>query len=465
MSDRTRSVPSDNATSATPNAEPAMETAAAPAAPPADPTPSPEVAAAAPVIDAEAVKRAAEAAAAEEQAQLKAAEAFRQAGLKAYAKGEAGYAAGLLESGHQFGLYYIACLTLGRDRKAITTAIRDGLTPISTDISDPSRLVLVWNAYALLGMSKAKCPATVYGTYRDQWCRLVERVNKDTPQESYVLLPGLEAECQATFDKAVTNTLSRDALKGLVSELVVSYAKLEAEREKAKAEQVKAKAAAEKLALEEQAAKVRAAREAHEKATADAKANASEATAAAVAESAARLQAEQKAVLEAQARAEQAEREKQAAEKRAKLEAERLERESRKAEQKAEKAKAAEQPATSAPAQQPPGGAQTRGEAVTGNLLRSSKAGAAKDVGDMAAEFLLECEQPDDALEAMLTALVKSGDLSGKAKRACEAALLILSRKDAPKPAVSPVEVARMKQPANPAPAEQVNGQVEPAAA
>ncbi len=467
MTERTEST---SVVNPNPNPESQVPSSPAPAAPAEQAAPSPEVTAA-PAVDQsavqQAVQQAAEQAAEAEQTARAAAEKTRQAAVKAYVRGETGYAAGLLECGRLCGEYTQLRLGLGDKREAAITALRDGLTPFASDTPDPSRLILVYQASVLMPAGKAKCPATVYGVMRDHWCRLLERTAKDTPQESYVLIPGREQECRDLHAAALKDSLSRDAIRDGVRKLVelraADQARAAAEQRQAAAE----KAAAEKAGLEEQAAQLRAAREEHEQAQAAAKADASETTTAAVEESAAKLLAQQKAVLEQQARSEQAERKRLAAEKRAKADAERLAKAADKAAARAEKGKAAEKPATTAPGQQSPtpGGEDKRGQAVTGNLLRSAAAGTAKDVGDMAAEFLLESEQPDDALEAMLTALSQSSDLSAKAQRACKAALVILTRQDKPKADLSPVDVAnRLAATGTPAAAAQANGQAVTAA-
>jgi hypothetical protein len=475
MSERTESVPATQ--SQTPNTESAVPTTAAPAATPAaeSAVPSPEVTAATPAVQ-ESAEQAAEAAAEREAELREQAVETLTACRKAFAKGEAAYRAGLLEAGRLADQFVHQKLALGDKRAAATDLLTLELSKYASSTVDPNALIACYWSYHLLaesqdlaGKGKKQGPADVVplGVWKEHWARLAERQAKDTPQEHWTLLPGLETECKAAFAKAIQDGLSRDAVRDLVRGLVVEYARRQADAKAAEGKLAAERATAEKARLEEQAAKVRAAREEHEKAQQAAKAEANEQTTQAVAESAARLQAEQKAVVEAQARVEQAEREKALADKRAKAEAERLERESRKAEAKATKGQTADKPAskaadgTSDPKANP---ADQRGTVVGGNLLRTAAAGTVKDIAEMACELVTGGDAPDDVFAELLRALKASGEMSKATVRAIDAALVVLTRKESPKPPAgpSPVEVAN-RIAGTPAPAEQRNGQ--PAAA
>jgi hypothetical protein len=486
MSESTTTSAVVNATSPAPTAEPQLPTSAATAAPTPEQNPSPQ--GTAPAVDTATAQQAAEQAAAREQEARDLADATRAAAVKAYRKGESAYAAGLLESGRLCGVYVGQRLALGDKREVAVKALEGDLSRYSSTEVDVNRLIRTFHAYRLLALETgltekpakgkpAPADSVAYGVYRDHYARLVERVASGR-EESYALLPGIEAACRSMFRRAVRDELSPKAAGELVGKLVRAHAARLARAEKARLATAEAKARAEREAEQRAVAELRAAQAAERAAQEQAKGQQDAAAAVAVREAQDALAAKQRQLVKQQAKAEQAERERQRAERAAR---EQAERERKAAEKAAAKAQQREQQATKntgagagdpstastreeqSRAPKGPSGAQTKGEAVTGNLLRSAAAGSAKDVGSMAAEFLLECEGPDDALEAMLQALTASGDLSAKAKRACKAALVILAREEKPT-GTSPVEIAnQLARVSAPAPAEQLNG--EPAAA
>jgi hypothetical protein len=141
-----------------------------------------------------------------------------RAAVTAYRRGESEYRAGLFEAGRLCGEYIIARLCVGEKRAAAVELLARELARCAGGKVNVSRLVLVYQSYRLLSVEQGlagtpdnPCPAdgVPYGVYRDLWCRLVERTGKDTAQEGYVLLPGLEAECRAAFAKAVADVLPR----------------------------------------------------------------------------------------------------------------------------------------------------------------------------------------------------------------------------------------------------------------
>ena len=89
-----------------------------------------------------------------------------------------------------------------------------------------------------------------------------------------------------------------------------------------------------------------------------------------------------------------------------------------------------------------------KGTTVTGNLLRAAAHGTAKDVAGMAAELVTGSDKPDDVFMELLRQLKASKDMGKASKRAIDAALVVLTRKDKPqapeqKPATpSPEQVA-----------------------
>jgi hypothetical protein len=418
-----------------------------PQAPPAE-RPAPE----------QAVPQQADAAAeqaAEREAELREqANATLQACSRAVRKGELAYKTGLLEGGRLADVYVHQRMALGDKRSAATDLLTLELSRYASSTVDVNRLIGTYHAYRLLaeeqgltgeGRKQGPADAVAYGVYRDYWARLVERQQKDTPQECWALLPGLEQACRAAFAKAVQDGLSREAVAELAAGLLKQHAAHQAEATKQAAEQAEAKAKAEQEAAQKAAAELAAAEQAKRELEAQAKQAGDEATAAAVLQAQAELEAKQRAMVEQQAKAEQAERERQRAEKAAK---EQAAREAKAAEAARKKASKPSTPATVAPSTPPapPQGEQAKQGTVHGNLLTLAKAGTAKDVAGMVLELVQGCDTPDDMLELVLKGLKAGKALSAKGKRACDAALLTLTRQDKPAPAApaapSPVEAA-----------------------
>ncbi len=478
MSDRTPSVPvpqpqTDNpAAEQAPDQQPAGTAQAVPDAAPA----APEVAAPAPAegaaaAAAEQAKAATEQAEAAEQAAREQAAETLRAVVKAYRAGERAYRQGLLEAGRLAGEYLRQRLALGDDRAAAVQTLEGQLAAWSSSAVDVNRLVACWEAYRLLAVEPglaaapkgkpAPADAVPLGHYRDCWCRLVERQRKGTAEESWTLLPRLEEECKAAFAKAVADGLAKAKAEEAVRVLLQQYAarqvaaaadartRAEADATAKAAEQKQAAEAVAKAAVEADAAK-RAAEQASE---ADRAAMAAEAEV----KLAALRQAQQEALARqaaADAAAREAERQRQAAEAAAAKQAAEQAKQERAAARKAPQG-----PATATAVQGPTAQARTETPDLPTRrpptLREQAKAGTAKDVAAMAAELVTGAEAPDDVLVELLALLGAHGELSRKAKRACQAALVVLHRKDAPSP--SPAEVAAALNPAPngpPSPAE-----------
>jgi hypothetical protein len=432
---------------------------------------------------AEQSRQAAEAAEqAEEQAREQAADTLK-ATVRAYRHGERAYRNGLLDAGKLADLYVHQRLTLGDKRAAAVQALEGALAAYSSTVVDVNRLIGCYQAFRLLaeetGLTTppakgkpAPADAVPYGHYRDAWCRLVTRQAKDTPQECWVLLPGLEADCKAAFAKAMSDVLSKAAVEEMARTLLTHHeaAAAEAVRQAKHAAEAKARQAAQEAARQRQelaakhAAAERAAQEAAQAKrssgveSAELTANAEAARQELLAKQRETIAAEER---ERQAKAEAARREKEAAEaakRQQEAEAKAAER-NRKAAEKAA-AKGGEKPAT---VDTTPGAEQGKPEArpQLGNLLKAAgKAGTAKDVADMAAELVTGSEAPDDVLEQLLVILAAHGEMSKTSKRACQAALVVLKRQESP----SPARVAAALQPATAEKPEQANATV-PAAA
>src|SRR5262249_46771268 len=212
MTERTPSVPA-------PQAEvPTHPDAEKPAGLSADPIPE------------SAVQAAEQAAAeAEEKARTEAAGTLK-ALVRAYKAGERSYRAGLLEAGRLADQYLHQRMALGDKRAAAVQAVEGQLAAHASSAVDVNRLVGTFHAYRLLceepRLSKVEVP---YGHYRDCWCLLVERHHKDSPQEEWALLPGLEPEARDLFARAAADGLSKAAVQEAVAGLVRQHAARQAE--------------------------------------------------------------------------------------------------------------------------------------------------------------------------------------------------------------------------------------------
>src|SRR5262245_48914435 len=209
MSDVTPSVPSEQVQSPTPNPAPEQQ---------------PESGV------QEQAAAAAERAAEQEAAARQEADATFKAAVREYRKGERSYRAGLLESGRLADLYCRQRMTLGDKRAAAVQALEGELAKWSSTAVDVNRLVGTYHAYRLLAEEPAvKADAVPYGHYRDAWGQLAVREAKDTPAETWRLLPGLEAECKAAFLTATEGGLSKAAVLDQVKSLLRQHADRQAE--------------------------------------------------------------------------------------------------------------------------------------------------------------------------------------------------------------------------------------------
>ncbi len=382
---------------------------------------------------AEQARAAADAAEAAEAAAREEAHATLKAAVRAFAKGERAYRAGLLESGRLADLYVRQRLALGDERAAAVQALEGQLAAYSSGAVDVNRLIACHHAWRLLaeaqGLDKA-AESVPYGHYRDAYARLLIRQHKDTPEESWALLPGMEAECQAVFAAACQAGLSKAAVEDKCQGLLRRYADAQAAEAKAcqqaaemeaqtkreaelrarqQAEQAEAKAkaateAAEQADSPEQRADLtRAAEQAREELLA---AQRTQAMALEEAAEAARRQAE------ADAQAKAAEQAKARAEAKAKAKAARAAR------------RAGGKGASHA---QPPQTGKTAEARQGSNLLAGAKAGTAKDVAEMCLELVTGSDTPDDVLAELLDMLDGHNALSRPAQRAVKAARVSLA--------------------------------------
>jgi hypothetical protein len=374
----------------------------------------------------EAAVQAAEQAAAEaeEKARTEAASTLK-AVVRAYRQGEKAYRAGLLEAGRLADLYLAQRVALGDKRAAAVQAVEGQLAAYASSVVDVNRLVGCYHSYRLLCEEPGLKADVPYGHYRDCYGLLVERQHKDTPQEQWCLLPGLEEAAKALFAKATEDSLSKAAVQEAVQGLVREHAARQAEE----AAQIKAAAEAEAKAKKDGERKALA-EAARAKQAAEAKAR-----------QAAEAQAEGKEQAEAEARQAEAEaKRREEAARKAEAERQRAEAEARKAREEAErreasKARADAKAERQAARENRKAAASPEAPCRAENLLSRSRHATVKDAAAFAAGVVNGHPQPDDVLEGMLSLLAGSAQLSAKAKRACKAALLALSRKDGPSPA------------------------------
>jgi hypothetical protein len=415
-------------------------------------------------------------AAARQEAALAEADRTCKAAVRAFAKGEREYRLGLLEAGRLAGEYLVQRMALRHPREnAVATLVGELARYAShrVDAAYVNRLVASYQAYRLLavdtGLADSKAKAVKqrlaelpYSHYRDGWCRLVERRDKDTLQEHWVLIPGFEGDAKAAFEQAARDAVPLETVQGLVNR----NAARQAEEAKAAKEAADAKAQAEREALEQAQQATRAALQAKAAAEEQAKRAADEAARARMTEAAHKAQLELEAAHRAQAE-QQAKADAAAREAERKRRAEQAAREAREAaerkaaqaaERRATKGKGPKPPAEAAPALEPKDPMQ-----VTGNLLKVADVATAQGLAEMLAAMTNRHEEPDTVLERYLALLVKSQDLSPKSIRACKNALALvrgkLGQEPAPAPSPSPLEVAGVTTPA----AAPVNG--DPAAA
>lgn len=390
---------------------------------------------------------AAELAARQEEARAKAEEAVDavresvvtavKAMVKSLRHGERALCRGYIDAGMYAHQVVQGKLKLG-DKRAVAVQLVEGqLALYASDTVDANRLIRCWAAYDLLvakqGLEK-EAANVPYGVYRDAWGLLVERTNKDTAEESYVLLPGVEQMCLDHFKRSTLDGLSKQACidwakvcqrealvviakaKALAEEQTKA-ARIKADQEAAEARKATQAAAAAKQAAQEAAEQANAeAAEAEQEVVAAAKTGDAEAVAAAKLESdrlaleakakqdlavqARRVadekaKADEKARLEAELTAKQADRAKAealvASERQATAEAKRLELERKAAEREANK-----------------GSRTAKAKPAGENLVPTPKDASPKDVAEWMAKCMLANGNPDAVFLELLALLVNA---------------------------------------------------------
>src|SRR5438128_1959108 len=185
------------------------------------------------VVQAQAAVATEQAAEQEAKAREEAAGTLK-AVVKAYRRGEKAYRAGLLESGKLCDHYLHQRMAVGDKRAAAVQAVEGALAQWASSTVDLNRLIACYQAYRLLAEEPGVTEEVPYGHYRDCWMQVVLRVQKDTPQEHWVLLPGVEQQARELFAKAVQDSLSKEAVLERVKALQRQYMAAQAEEAKAK---------------------------------------------------------------------------------------------------------------------------------------------------------------------------------------------------------------------------------------
>lgn len=379
-----------------------------------------------PIVDPSAVASAQQTA--EEVQKQKQAEADKTLKLivRFFRSGESSYRAGMLASGRCCLEYLRQRLALGATRAVVIQTIEGQLSQYATTTVNVNSMIRATESLRLLTEASPELADAAdslrYDIIRDHFSRLVSRINPDTPEEAYVLLPGMESDCVNCFRESIANKLDYSAVKNKASDLVREHTKRENDRTKQLAEQqrqqaVEAAKQAENTRKErEEADKVAKQAEAAAQAAKD-KANEEEAAKLAKAAEAAKqaLLAKQQEEIARNAEAanrarlaSEAEKERKAAELAAQRQAEK--------DRKAQDKLLNQDKRPQAP------------EAKQGqNLLASAKAGTSKDVAAMAVDLLTNCQEPDTVFELLLKSLDGHKQLSKPSHRAIKAALVCLA--------------------------------------
>jgi hypothetical protein len=344
---------------------------------------------------------------------------LRKAAVKAFRGAEGSYRKGLLDTGrlcHEYVVKWMAPPVNG-SRDAAVQTLEGQLGPFSSRKIDVSRMVRCWAAHSLLceaGGFKSDVP---YGHYEHAWSQLCERLDKDTKDEHWALLPGMEQECKDVFRECVEHSTDRDGVKKRVDVLVADYAKRVDAAKKAKhkevqehAESLNRQADAALATVEEKAEEVAELVQGVTKATTEEEKKAA----------AELLEQGKQELRDAQKQQQAAEHKRQEAQKD-------VQKSTREVKQAALAKDRAERKVENLPAP-----ARTRPEGCRAdNLLQGDTCGTVKDTVEMVVNWITKHDKPTDVLEGVLRALAKHASMSRRDKRACDQAVAILEGKSA----------------------------------
>ena len=172
---------------------------------------------------------------AETEATAKEADAALKACVRSFRKGEQGAKDGRLESGKHAEKYLALRMALGHSRESSVTVLSAALAQYaSADMDyDVNLLIAVYHSHRLLVVkdekgedSRGELP---YGHYVNAFRKLVTRTEKATPDESWVLLPGMEKDCIDLFREAITQSFNRKDCKSKCDALVNVFTLKQAE--------------------------------------------------------------------------------------------------------------------------------------------------------------------------------------------------------------------------------------------
>lgn len=342
---------------------------------------------------------------------------------KAFRKGEQEYGKWVLLAGEKAWEYTQVRMRLtGMGRKtqeAAYSALEGVFNQYASSKVRVDSIVRASMACRLFSPHLPQKAALPYGHWRDAWCQLVELQG-----DAWAIPALVEEEAVAEFKRAVEAGMSREESLDVVKAVQRKLARMQADlAQQAAADQRRAEQEAKQEALE--ATAERQALEQATQAVEQAAKAAAEADRKRLTEEAERKREEllqaQRAEIEARAKAEAEEREatrkaaeaKKATERQQRAEEKAVDREARRQERESQRdAKA------------------TAIEAVQGPGLRAmAKSGTSKDVAGMMVELLTGTDEPDSVFEEFLALAKASGELSKGAMAACDAALVLLTRR------------------------------------
>jgi hypothetical protein len=370
-----------------------------------------------------------------EQSEREVAEEVAKAAVKAIVRGERVLLKGHIEGGRLADEYLHRRMVIGNAKGAARAERAAGVTRLEGDLAkwttnvDVNRTIGLYHANRLLAAGLEKQAERLpMSQFRDGWVRLIERTSKDTVEEQWVLLPGLEQDCKDAFAKGVEEAWSFATVSGAVKTLLATYAERQEAERKAKAEAAKtqlAKAEADRKAQQQQT----------QQAATDAKVAASAATEA---------QGDEKATLVANAEAakaklveqQKAEQDRMAAEITQRQAVARSEAEAKAAAKESEKAKLAAKTTEERKAEADLRKAEKEAaklmeqqecRAPIAKLSDMAKKGNAKDVAEMALELVESNDEPDTVVEELIRLLLASKHTSNPVKRALNAAAILMN--------------------------------------
>jgi hypothetical protein len=355
-------------------------------------------------------------------------------GVQLYEKGEKAMREGRLFAGREFWEYVRNRIAIGVKRSVAINAIVSRIQPLSSDMvgqQTVSDMMKAYHAYRLLAEERGRvkdCKDVPYFHWHACFTTLVESKGENTAEETYVLLPGAEAECASCYDSVVDLGHDRDNarfaclnVRSEWNERRLAHERHEKEAKQRESIERQAEADKEKLAREV------ADREARE-AEAEAKRQAAEAEAKKTEESrklaelgriaaeAARKQADDtasRAMLAAQHLARAKEEERQADKRIAEAEA-------KKANLAATTDRLAARMRGETPQRRKPEEPDTNGKALPPSAWADKDV---KDVAEHLASIVFAHKTPNVLVERLLELFSASKALTGRIRKGCDSAL------------------------------------------